>query len=200
MLATGMLIVASALAAAQGPSGVWIGQDGHDRVGPSSEVKPSDVQDIHIVLDGLPPAQAVVQAVITGQGCRRVAVPGEVGTLGGRPGTRSGVAPGRPLPGADAGRDGPPLHGQAALRRRHHVRVRRPGTACQSAPPDAQRCARGDLGRPGAGRPGRIGAGGRSRRPPGCPAGPARPLAGIRGPVGLDRGPGRHPLAIRAQS
>ena len=47
---------------------MWIGQDGHDRVGPSAEVKPSDVQDIHIVLDGLPPRKAVIHAVITGQG------------------------------------------------------------------------------------------------------------------------------------
>ncbi len=35
-------------------SGVWKGQDGHDLVGPSWVVAPSDVQDIHIALSGLP--------------------------------------------------------------------------------------------------------------------------------------------------
>jgi hypothetical protein len=63
-----MLIVGCALVAAPGPSGVWIGQDGQDRVGPSSVAKPSDVQDIHIVLDGLPPGRAVVHAAISGEG------------------------------------------------------------------------------------------------------------------------------------
>jgi hypothetical protein len=64
-----MLIVAAALVAAPGgPSGIWIGQDGHDLVGPSCEPKPSGVQDIHIVLDGLPPARGVVHAIITGHG------------------------------------------------------------------------------------------------------------------------------------
>src|SRR4051812_40969665 len=36
------------------PAGRWIGQDGHDVVGPATAVSPSDVQDIHIALAGLP--------------------------------------------------------------------------------------------------------------------------------------------------
>ena len=60
-----MLLIGALFA---GVSGSWIGQDGHDVVGPSSEVKPSDVQDIHIVLDGLPPARTVVHAIVTGLG------------------------------------------------------------------------------------------------------------------------------------
>jgi hypothetical protein len=68
MLITGMLIVAIAGTAAPGPSGTWIGQDGRDRVGPSSEVGPSDVQDVHIGLSGLPPARTIVQATITAEG------------------------------------------------------------------------------------------------------------------------------------
>ena len=36
------------------PAGKWMGQDGHDVVGPSTAIAPSDVQDIHIALAGLP--------------------------------------------------------------------------------------------------------------------------------------------------
>src|SRR5689334_18378165 len=46
----------------------WLGQDGADRVGPRSDPGPSDVQDIHIRLDGLPPGRAVKHLVIRGQG------------------------------------------------------------------------------------------------------------------------------------
>jgi hypothetical protein len=45
----------------------WIGQDGHDFVGPSSELKPSGVQDIHIRLQGLPRTE-LESAVIKGFG------------------------------------------------------------------------------------------------------------------------------------
>lgn len=63
-----MMIAGASFVAAAGPSGRWIGQDGRDVVGPSSEVKPSDVQDIHIVVEGLPPAREVVHAIVTGHG------------------------------------------------------------------------------------------------------------------------------------
>jgi hypothetical protein len=68
MHATGMLIIIVAWMAAPGPSGTWIGQDGRDLVGPSSEASPSDVQDIHIALSGLPAARTIVQATITAEG------------------------------------------------------------------------------------------------------------------------------------
>ncbi len=45
------------------PSGVWIGQDGHDLVGPSSTIGPDGVQDIHIALSNLP-ASAIAWANI----------------------------------------------------------------------------------------------------------------------------------------
>ncbi len=38
----------------------WIGQDGHDYVGPSERPAPSDIQDIHIALAGLDPSHEVV--------------------------------------------------------------------------------------------------------------------------------------------
>ncbi len=41
-------------APAQNVRGVWLGQDGHDRVGQSGRAEPNDVQDIHVRLDGLP--------------------------------------------------------------------------------------------------------------------------------------------------
>ena len=38
----------------------WIGQDGHDYVGPNDKLGPSDIQDIHIAIAGLDPAREVV--------------------------------------------------------------------------------------------------------------------------------------------
>ena len=35
----------------------WVGQDGHDFVGPNNRPEPSDVQDVHLILGGLDPAQ-----------------------------------------------------------------------------------------------------------------------------------------------
>src|SRR4051812_6668388 len=66
--ATGMLLRVVALMGLAGPTGTWVGQDGHDFVGPSSEIKPSDVQDLHFVIDGLSPARTIVHAIITGHG------------------------------------------------------------------------------------------------------------------------------------
>lgn len=47
-----------------GPHGVWIGQDGHDYVGPSSRPGPSDVQDIHVRLLALPPDEEITSASV----------------------------------------------------------------------------------------------------------------------------------------
>ena len=37
----------------------WVGQDGHDYVGPTERPGASDIQDIHIALSGLDPAKKV---------------------------------------------------------------------------------------------------------------------------------------------
>jgi hypothetical protein len=50
------------------PSGTWIGQDGHDVVGPSSIVAPSGIQDIHMTIAGLPAARTITFAAIDGLG------------------------------------------------------------------------------------------------------------------------------------
>jgi hypothetical protein len=50
------------------PAGRWLGQDGHDAVGPSPAPGGSDVQDIHILLGGLPAGRAVASGVIKGLG------------------------------------------------------------------------------------------------------------------------------------
>lgn len=50
------------------PAGKWIGQDSHDLVGPMTAIAPSDVQDIHIALAGLPPKSAIKFAKISGLG------------------------------------------------------------------------------------------------------------------------------------
>src|SRR4051812_29066242 len=48
------------------PTASWVGQDGHDLVGPYSTPGPDDVQDIHIALANLPADRAIVQANIAG--------------------------------------------------------------------------------------------------------------------------------------
>src|SRR4051812_647808 len=54
------------LLTAQLPSATWIGQDGHDLVGPSSIPGPDQVQDLHFALSGLPTDRAIVRVNITG--------------------------------------------------------------------------------------------------------------------------------------
>lgn len=56
------------LMTAQGPSGVWLGQDGHDLVGPWPGFGPDDVQDMHIAVSGLPADHAVVKTDTFGYG------------------------------------------------------------------------------------------------------------------------------------
>ncbi|MBV9469192.1 MAG: hypothetical protein JO316_12630 [Abitibacteriaceae bacterium] len=50
------------------PTGTWLGQDGHDFVGPSATVAGSDVQDIHVALAGLPPEREIAGAVVLREG------------------------------------------------------------------------------------------------------------------------------------
>jgi hypothetical protein len=50
------------------PTARWLGQDGKDLVGPRSEPGPSDVQDLHIRLAGLPPGREVAKLIVRGQG------------------------------------------------------------------------------------------------------------------------------------
>jgi hypothetical protein len=52
-------------------AGRWIGQDGHDYVGPTLERKPSGVQDIHIELIGIDPRHQIVFVEVTGEGADR---------------------------------------------------------------------------------------------------------------------------------
>ena len=66
LLLVGLLIGLGAAvhADAPGPRGVWIGQDGHDFVGPSSTPGSSDVQDLHVRLLGLPPAEEIATITV----------------------------------------------------------------------------------------------------------------------------------------
>ena len=48
-----------------GPSGRWVGQDGHDYVSPHNRLEPSDVQDMHLVLSGLDPRREIVFIDVT---------------------------------------------------------------------------------------------------------------------------------------
>jgi hypothetical protein len=53
--------------ARRGPTARWLGQDGKDLVGPYAELRPSDVQDVHIALAGLPP-RPIARVTVVGQG------------------------------------------------------------------------------------------------------------------------------------
>jgi hypothetical protein len=50
------------------PSVTWLGQDGHDLVGPSSRAGGNGVQDIHLALVGLPRDRGIAAASIKGLG------------------------------------------------------------------------------------------------------------------------------------
>ena len=75
---TAALVIATTAATAQPaqvrptgsqPSVKWVGQDGHDYVGPNNRLEPSEVQDMHFVLSGLDPQQEISFVdVTTGQG------------------------------------------------------------------------------------------------------------------------------------
>ena len=52
-----------------GPSVRWVGQDGHDYVGPNNRLEPSDIQDMHLAISGLHPRREITFVdVTTGQG------------------------------------------------------------------------------------------------------------------------------------
>jgi hypothetical protein len=51
-----------------GFSARWIGQDGHDLVGPSAAPGPNDVQDVHLGLTGLPARAAIEWLTVEGLG------------------------------------------------------------------------------------------------------------------------------------
>jgi hypothetical protein len=74
--ATRMMVLGSLIGAMSGGSGMsaaayqarqsggqpqarWVGQDGHDYVGPSNRLEPSEVQDVHIALSGLDPLREI---------------------------------------------------------------------------------------------------------------------------------------------
>ncbi|MDB5350390.1 MAG: hypothetical protein JWN86_1637 [Planctomycetota bacterium] len=68
-----------ALASSSTPSGVWLGQDGRDLVGPGSPGKPDGIQDIHVVLNGLRSDRAIVFIDIQGLGGSRWQFGGQSG-------------------------------------------------------------------------------------------------------------------------
>src|SRR5271157_5562142 len=47
------------------PSVKWVGQDGHDYVGPNNRLDPSEIQDMHFVLSGLDPQQEICFVDVT---------------------------------------------------------------------------------------------------------------------------------------
>ena len=51
-----------------GPTGAWLGQDGHDFVGPSSTPGADGVQDIHVAISNLPAGETIASADVQGLG------------------------------------------------------------------------------------------------------------------------------------
>src|SRR5271157_5389110 len=47
------------------PSVKWVGQDGHDYVGPNNRPEPSEIQDMHLVLSGLDPQHEITFVDVT---------------------------------------------------------------------------------------------------------------------------------------
>jgi len=64
-----------------GPTGTWIGQDGHDFVGLSRVLGGNGVQDIHIAVAGLPPDRTIALADIQGFGGGRWQSTGVLGWM-----------------------------------------------------------------------------------------------------------------------
>jgi hypothetical protein len=57
--------LAAAWQTASRPRVRWVGQDGHDYVGPSNRLEPSGVQDMHFALSGLDPEREIVYVNVT---------------------------------------------------------------------------------------------------------------------------------------
>ncbi len=56
------------LLGAGSPTGRWVGQDGHDFVGKAAAAGPSDIQDLHFVVAGLPPGSKIVSGTVSADG------------------------------------------------------------------------------------------------------------------------------------
>src|SRR3954464_4860138 len=67
------------LPAGPGPTGAWLGQDGHDLVGPSSTPGPDGVQDIRILLANLSAGRQLVRPDVRGDGGGEWVVNGSYG-------------------------------------------------------------------------------------------------------------------------
>lgn len=61
------------------PGARWLGQDGHDVVGPSSALAPSEVQDIHVAIHGLPQGRTIVGGSMQGLGGSQWVINGPYG-------------------------------------------------------------------------------------------------------------------------
>ena len=78
-IAAAVLIMGAGGPSSQGPTGRWLGQNGQDRVGDASRLAPSGVQDIAIVIDGLPARRTIDRLTIEGHGADRWTYGGDPG-------------------------------------------------------------------------------------------------------------------------
>ncbi|MBV8268506.1 MAG: hypothetical protein JO252_19425 [Planctomycetaceae bacterium] len=67
LISSWTMVVGLALVAAEAPSATWLGQDGHDLADLGAEA-PSEIQDIHIALSGLPPKRKIVNVMVIADG------------------------------------------------------------------------------------------------------------------------------------
>ena len=173
------LLVSSMAAArpAAGPSGTWIGQDGHDLVGHNAALAGNDCQDVHIALSGLPPRREIAYGSLKGLGG------GEWQYKGG-PGSWLAQIERKPGSGkADLyfdprqGRGRPGLRAAPAIRRRLDGQLLDQGRQGRPRPPHAGRRAQGEVDGPGRARSRGAGAFRRAGRAPGRPPRRREPLA-----------------------
>ncbi len=61
-------VTADPVVSVAGPKGVWVGQDGHDFTSPAPVLQSNDVQDVHLVVMGLPTERRIVTAKLIGYG------------------------------------------------------------------------------------------------------------------------------------
>ena len=181
------------------PEGAWLGQDGHDLVGPSSVLEPSGVQDIHIRLKGLPTGRAIESGSIKGLGGDEWLINGPFGPC------KAAVVPGSTASTADLYLEptrvetGRSFQRAPSVRRRGGRRLLRQRRQGRSQPSYGKLRPDHSLGGTGRHRPRRVGALRRARRQAGCSYRAGKTLSPSGRRFGLDRAPRLPRMAIRVE-
>ena len=143
--------------------GDWLGQDGHDLADLGAEA-PSEIQDIHIALSGLPPKCKIVNLMVIADGGNEWENDPRGRLFRAVLRRQPGLEDRRPLPRAAQVETGRPFSISLDVRRRPSGLVLGPGRPADPERPHARRLAQGPMGRPGRRDHGRARAGRRAGR------------------------------------